>query len=175
MALRQKRLVLDKNMLGTDYRGELDRKIEDSKKIQELGAKFESEKSTLEARLERIKGINLDNSQKAALLAEVQAKINELQQQYEQDVIAEQERIESELNEVAEQMDEAVAELDEEASAFGSMRMEGATDVNLGSVSDAITGESRRMKELKQNALQSISEINQALQSQHDSIRRRPN
>lgn len=175
MARREKRLVLDKYMQGTNYDDDLGGKIKESQEIQKLGTKFENDKRTLEARLERVKKINLDRSEKSALIAEIQSKIDELQQQYEQDVIAEQERIESELNEVTDQMDEAMAELDEETSAFRSMRMEAATDVTLDSVSDATAEERRRMQELKQNALQSINEINQALQSQHNNIRKKPN
>ena len=117
----------------------------------------------------------MPEEQKAGLISEIQAKIAELQQQYERDVVEERQRIEEEMESITDQIAEAATELDDEAAEFNSMRLEGATDVDVSSAGNAIAEESRRLREQKEEAQRKMDALNQALETQRNNIRSRPN
>lgn len=175
MAMKAMRLSRSERGRTTDYSTELDRALDDSARLHELGEKFEMDKGTLEARIKKIQGINVPEEQKAGLISEIQAKIAELQQQYERDVVEERQRIEEEMESITDQIEEAATELDDEAAEFNSMRLEGATDVDVSSAGNAIAEESRRLREQKEEAQRKMDALNQALETQRNNIRSRPN
>lgn len=168
-------LSLSERGKTTDYSTEIGRALDSSTKLQKLGEKFEMDKGALEARIKRIEGIRVPDEQKAGLISEIQAKIAELQQQYETDVVAEQQRIEKELESITDQMEEVAAELDDEAMAFKSMKLEGATDVDVGSAENAIAAESRQLRDQKTDAQRKMDALHQVLETQRNSIHSKPN
>lgn len=175
MALKGMRLSLSERGKTTDYATALDRALDSSAMIQELGEKFEADKATLEERIQRIWNISIPDAQKEGLIAEIQRKISELQQQYEQDVMEEQQRIEQSMENITVQMEDAAASLDDEAADFKSMKIEGATDVDVASTGNAIAEESRLLREQKSEAQQKMDMLRETLENQRSSIRNRPN
>lgn len=174
MAHMVKRLTLSEKMNGTNYEDIMDKHLGESKKLKELGTKFESEKNALESRIEKIHGINVSEDKKAALINEIKAKITELQQQYDQDVTQEQQRIEQELDDDMDDMSDAISDLNAEEAEFKKMKMEAATDVDAASVGDSISKESQSLQQLQNETKQKMDEQKKLLAEQLNRIKNKP-
>ena len=110
--------------------------LQEGNKLHELGVKFESDKAKLEKQIDQIQRSQLPDKQKKAMLSRLREAISALQEQYDREVTEEEARIEAELNEQTETMQETADELARQARELRDVRMEAAS-MDASSAADA--------------------------------------
>ena len=81
----------------------------------------------LEDEIEKVKSSKISDKDKARIIAQLNAAIEKLQEQYDDDVAAEEAKVQEEIMEELETMDEAVEELDQQADSLRNVTMDAAS------------------------------------------------
>ena len=117
--------------------------------LRELGAKFVEDKTKLEDAIERVQASGIKPEDKAKIIAELNAVIDAVQAQYEDDVAAEEAKVQEEIEGNLEQMDQTIDELTEQADYLRDITMDAAsTDASAAAeAADAKKQEFEQMKE----------------------------
>ena len=123
--------------------------VSEGDRLHELGAKFEEDKTKLEDAIERVQASSIKPEDKAKMIAELNAAIDALQAQYEDDVAAEEAKVQEEIEGQLEQMDQTIDELTEQADSLRGVTMDAAsTDASAAAeAADAKKQEFEQMKE----------------------------
>lgn len=123
--------------------------VSEGDRLHELGEKFEADKTKLEDAIERVQASNIKPEDKAKIIAELNAAIDALQAQYEDDVAAEEAKVQEEIEGQLEQMDQTINELTEQADSLRDVTMDAAaTDASAAAeAADAKKQEFEQMKE----------------------------
>lgn len=123
--------------------------VSEGDRLHELGAKFEEDKTKLEDAIERVQASSIKPEDKAKMIAELNAAIDALQAQYEDDVVAEEAKVQEEIEGQLEQMDQTIDELTEQADSLRDVTMDAAsTDASAAAeAADAKKQEFEQMKE----------------------------
>lgn len=123
--------------------------VSEGDRLHELGAKFEKDKTKLEDAIERVQAANIKPEDKAKMIAELNAAIDALQAQYEDDVAAEEAKVQEEIEGQLEQMDQIIDELTEQADSLSDITMDVAsTDASAAAeAADAKKQEFEQMRE----------------------------
>lgn len=123
--------------------------VSEGDRLHELGAKFEKDKTKLEDAIERVQASSIKPEDKAKMIAELNAAIDALQAQYEDDVAAEEAKVQEKIEGQLEQMDQTIDELTEQADFLRDVTMDAAsTDASAAAeAADAKKQEFEQMKE----------------------------
>jgi len=95
--------------------------------LHELGVKFNSDKKKLEDEIEKVKSSKISDKDKASIIIQLYEVIDMLQKQYENDVEAEEVRVQEKIKTKLEMMDEAVDELEQQVDSLKSVTMDVAS------------------------------------------------
>lgn len=133
----------------TELHKEIGDQIAEGDHLVELGVKFEADKTKLEDAIERVQAANIKPEDKAGMIAELNAAIDALQAQYDQDVAAEELRVQEKIEEQLEQVEQTIDELSEQADFLRDVTMDvAATDAYAAAeAADAKKQEFEQMKE----------------------------
>lgn len=112
---------------------ELDNRInenfDEGNRLHELAIKFSSDKIKLEDEIDKVRSSKISEKDKKRIIETLITAIEELQQQYEDDVAAEEIKVQKEIMDDFETIDEAVEELDQQVDSLGNITMDAsATD-----------------------------------------------
>lgn len=131
-----------------ELKDEAEERIEKSDKLNELGLRFESDKAKLEAEIDKVNASSISQKDKAAIISQLNAAILVLQEEYEEAVVQEEERIYDEIQEQIEQMGEAVDELEQQADSLRDIRME-ASSTDASAAVDAAEAKKQEFEQMK--------------------------
>lgn len=112
-----------------DYKevdNETGKEVEEGNRLHELAVKFDSDKIQLEDKIDEVKASDISEDDKKHIIAELEYSIDKLQEQYDDDVAAEEQRVQDNIQEQIETMDEAVNELDKQADSLKKVTMDAA-------------------------------------------------
>lgn len=140
--------------------------------LHELGERFVRDKSALEEQLKKVQGLALSEEKKAALAAEIQGMLRQLQEQYDRDVAEKQDELAQEAEEDQKEVQERDRELEELAESLREARME-AAQVDLRSISEMTERERQRFAEEHAAIAQRMNEMQADARLQRESIRQR--
>ncbi len=121
-----RQLSLNKSLDSTILKGEAQDKVNEGEKLDELGAKFVSDKEKLEAEIDKVEKSNISNADKSKLLDKLKNAIVSLKEQYDKDVSKENEKIQKKLQEKTDEMQEAEDEMQEQIDSLNDMEIEAA-------------------------------------------------
>lgn len=160
MAMRK---VLSKGMnLGrhgevgyTEIDKEAGEQVSEGDKLHELGTKFESDKGKLEDEIEKVQAANISNKDKQKMIAQLNTAIEKLQEQYEEDVSREEERVQEDLCQQIEQMNAAVDELEEQADSLRSVTMDAAS-TDASAAADAAEEKKREFEQMRDSYVEKL-------------------
>lgn len=159
---------LDSTILGNES-GD---RVDEGDKLHELGTKFESDKAKLEDEIDKVQNSRISEADKKKLIAQLNASIEALQEQYERDVTEEEKGVQKELMEQIDSMQEAADELECQASDLRSIKMEAAS-TDASAAADAADEQKQAFEQMKEEYLQKLNlQIEQAAIQQR-SIRNR--
>lgn len=132
-----------------ELRKETDEQVSEGDRLHELGAKFEEDKTKLEDAIRRVEASSIQPKDKAKMIAELNAAIDALQAQYEDDVAAKQAKVQEGIGGQLEQMDQTIDELTEQADSLRDVTMDAASTDTSAAVkaAEAKKQEFERMKE----------------------------
>lgn len=160
---------LSKGKRGLGRSGELgysqidknvDSKMQEAKSIGELGKQFESDKAKLEGAMERVINAKISDDDKVKMLDQLDMAMTEVRDQFEDDVMAEEKRIEGEIEEEFEKVDEAVEEIDEVQDTISDVSFD-AANVDLGSASNEADVKKQEFLRMKNEHAQKLAEQQQ--------------
>ena len=124
-------------------------RVSEGNRLHELGTKFEADKKKLEDAIEHVQAANIKSEDKARMITELNAAIDALQEQYNDTVTAEENRVQEEIEVRIEQMDQTIDELSEQEAYLREVTMDVAsTDTSVAAeAADAKKQEFEQMKE----------------------------
>ena len=147
------KLTRNKSLDGTILQKESGDLVDEGTKLHELGEKFESDKAKLENEIEKVQNSKISEVDKKKLINELNVAIELLKEQYDTEVSEEEDRVQEELTEQTEAMQEAADELERHATDFRSVQMEaGKTDASA--AADAADAEKEKFNQMKAEYLQ---------------------
>lgn len=162
---------LEKTRPELEQRAELrEKKMKD---LHELGERFLRDKSALEARLKKIRGLALPDEQKAELTAEIEGVLGQLREQYDRDVTKKQADLIHEGEEDRKEAEERDRELEELAENLREAKME-ASRIDLRSVTEMTEQERQRLREEQADTIRRMNNMQTDARLQQESIRRQP-
>lgn len=123
-------------------------KVAEGDRLHELGAKFEADKTKLEDAIERAQAANIKPKDKARMIAELNAAIDALQAQYDDDVAAEEARVQEEIEGQIEQMGQTIDELAEQADSLREITMDAAS-TDASAAADAADAKKQEFEQMK--------------------------
>ena len=127
---------------------EAEERIEKNDKLHGLGLRFESDKAKLEAEIDKVNASSISQKDKAAIISQLNAAILVLQEEYEEAVVQEEERVYGEIQEQIEQMEEAVDELDQQIDSLRDVSME-ASSTDASAAADAAETKKQEFEQMK--------------------------
>ena len=149
--------------------------LEERDRLHKIGAKFETDKAKLEDSIERVQAANIKSEDKAKMLAELNAAIDALQAQYEDDVTAEEAKVQKEIEGQLEQMDQTIDELTEQADSLRDVTMD-ASPIDTSAAAEAADAKKRDFEQMKEEYVEKLRlQIEQAEMQQRNIRNRRLN
>lgn len=112
-------------------------KIYEGKKLHELGLKFEADKIKLETEIMKVQNSKISANDKRKLIVALEKTVTLLQEQYEQDVTEEEQKVQKELNSHIDSMQEAADELELQSESLRNVEMEAAATDTLAAADEA--------------------------------------
>ena len=168
-----RQLSRNKSLDGTILNKESGDQVQEGTKLHELGVKFESDKAKLEDEIEKVQNSKISDADKRKLIAQLNAAIEALQEQYDQDVTAEEERVQQELMGQIESMQEAADELERQADDLRSIKMEAAS-TDASAAADAAEAQKQAFEQMKAEYVEKLNlQIEQAAIQQRNIRNRR--
>lgn len=169
----RRQLSLYKSLDGTILNKESSDYVDEGTKLHELGAKFESDKMKLEDEIDKVQNSKISETDKRNLIAQLNAAIEILQEQYARDVTAEEERVQEELMGQIDSMQEAADELERQASDLRNIKMEVAS-TDASAAADAADAQKQAFEQMKTEYVQKLNlQIEQATIQQRNIRNRR--
>lgn len=162
-----KQLSKNRSLDGTIIKEESDNKVQEGEMLHKLGEKFKSDKETLESEIEKVKDSIISDEDKREIIAQLEIAIEKLQEQYDQDVTAEEERLQQELMEQTESMQEAADEFDRQADDLRGVKMEAAS-TDMSSAAEAAEAKKQSFEQMKAEYVDKLN-----LQIEQANIQRR--
>ncbi len=123
--------------------------VAEGDRLRGLGEKFEADKTKLEDEIDRVQASKIKPEDKARIIAELNAVIDALQAQYDNEVAAEQARVQKEIAGQIEQMDQAIDELTEQADSLRDVTME-ASATDASAAADAADEKKQEFEQMKE-------------------------
>lgn len=168
-----RQLGRNKSLDGTILKKESGDQVEEGTKLHELGAKFETDKAKLEDEIDKVQNSKISEADKRKLIAQLNAAIEALQEQYDRDVTEEEERVQEELMEQIESMQEAADELERQAADLRGIKMEAAA-TDASAAADAADAQKQEFEQMKAEYVEKLNlQIEQAAIQQRNIRARR--
>lgn len=140
----------------TEIDNKMREKIAESRRLHELGVKFESDKIKLENEIEKVQASYISNEDKALIIEHLDAAIERLQEQYEKDVFAEQVRILEEMKQqIEQQIDMNIDELNSQVDSLSRVTMEVAS-VDASAGADAAEAKKQMFEQMKNEYVEKL-------------------
>lgn len=168
---REYRSGKNKTLDSAILKKESEDQFQEGNKLHELGAKFESDKAELEKRIDVIRRSNVSETHKQRIISELRAAIQALQEQYEREVTEEEARVQEELDDRIESMQEAADELERQASDLRGIRMEAAS-VDASAAADAAEEQKAEFDRMKAENVEQLRKMMEQAAIQRESIQR---
>ncbi|MBR3358886.1 MAG: hypothetical protein IKG46_13790 [Solobacterium sp.] len=162
------------NLSYDDMNKETQEGIDCDRDIHGIGEMFEADKAKLEAAYERILSSSIAHEDKARMLAELNAAIDALMVQYDEEVAAEREKVQKEIEERLNQMQETADELSKQSDDLKTIVMEAASTDASASASAAEVKKQEYMRMRAEYAEKLRDQVEQA-EAQKKSIHSRRN
>lgn len=170
-----RQLSRNRSLDGTILQKESHDQVQEGTKLHELGVKFESDKAKLEDEIEKVQNSKISDADKRKLIAQLNAAIVVLQEQYDRDVTAEEQRVQQELLVQIDSMQEAADELERQADNLRSVEME-ASSTDASAAADAAEVQKRAFEQMKAEYVEKLNlQIEQAAIQQRKIRNRRLN
>lgn len=168
-----RQLSRNRSLDGTILQKESGDQVQEGTKLHELGVKFESDKIKLEDEIEKVQNSKISDADKRKLIAQLNAAILTLQEQYDHDVTAEEERVQQELMGQIESMQEAADELERQADDLRGIKMEAAS-TDASAAADAAEAQKQAFEQMKAEYVEKLNlQIEQAAIQQRNIRNRR--
>ena len=116
---------------------EVNRGLDEGRRLKELGDRFVQDKEKLEAEIAKVQESNISENDKKRLIAGLNNAIDALTVQYEQDVTEAERNVQEEISSQLESMQEAAEEHEKLAESFRTVKMEAAEKDATEAASDA--------------------------------------
>lgn len=142
----------DQDQIQENVEGLLDEHTE----LEKLGEKFISDKNAIEAEIEKVRRAKISDADKKKLIEDLEALIAAIQEQYEQDVAAEQAKLQEEIGEQTEIMQEVANELDEQSSSFRGVKMDAAS-TDASAAADTADERKREFEKMKSDSVAKLN------------------
>lgn len=156
----------------TEINAEAGERVAEGDRLHELGVKFESDKTKLEDEIEKVNASSISEKDKRNMIAQLNAAIERLQEQYDRDVAEEEERVQEEIQEQIEQMDEASKELEQQADSLRSVTMDAAS-TDASAAADATDAKRQEFEQMKAEYTEKLQLQMEQAEIQRRSIRAR--
>lgn len=134
-------------------RAETDKRIDEGNKLQMLGEKFEEDKEKLENEIDKVQNSSISEEDKRALINELNMAIEMLKEQYDTEVADEEERVQNELVEQLDAMQEGANESARLAKEFRDVQME-ASNTDASAAADQAEEHKREFEQMKAEYLE---------------------
>ena len=168
-----RQLSRNKSLDGTILKKESGDQVDEGTKLHELGVKFESDKAKLEDEIDKVQNSKISETDKRKLIAQLNAAIEALQEQYDRDVTEEEERVQEELMGQIDSMQEAADELERQAADLRSIKMEAAA-TDASAAVDAADAQKQAFEQMKAEYVEKLNlQIEQAAIQQRNIRNRR--
>lgn len=131
------------------------------------GGDFEEDLSKLEAAIERTQDSKISDSDKKAIIAQLDIAIEAVKEQYDRDITKEEERVQQELLELTESMQEAADESEHLAHELRSVEMV-ASDTDASAAADEADAQKEAFEQIKSEYVDKLN-----LQIEQAAIQRR--
>lgn len=166
-------LGLRKNLDETILQKEAGIQIDERTRLHELGNRFEADKAKLEDEIEIIQNSKMSQADKQKLIAQLNASIKALQEQYTREVEEEEARVQKEQEGQIESMQEAADELEHQASELRGIKMDVAT-TDASAAADAAEAQKQAFEQMKAEYTEKLNlQIEQATIQQRNIRNRR--
>lgn len=146
--------------------------ISEGEKLEQLGEKFLSDKNKLEDQIEKVQAANISERDKSKLIAQLNAAIEALQEQYDEEVTEEERRVQEELQEQIEVMQETENELAEQVDSLRSVQMDAAS-TDASAAADAAEAQKQAYENMKNEYIQKLNLQMEQAEIQQRNIRNR--
>lgn len=146
--------------------------VSEGDRLHELGAKFEADKTKLEDAIERVQASCIKAEDKAKMIAELNAAIDALQTQYEDDVVAEEAKVQEEIEGQLGQMDQTIDELTEQVDVLRDVTMDAAT-TDASAAADAADAKKQEFEQMKEEYTEKLRLQMEQAEAQQRNIRNR--
>lgn len=143
------------------------------KTLNELGKRFLQDKCALEERIEKLRSLQLPEMKKAGILAEAENMLQTLQEQYEKDLSAEQERLSRVAEDEQHEAAERACELQELSESLRDAKME-AANVDTRSVAEMTERERQELLTRHAETIQRMQRMQAEARLQRESIHQPP-
>lgn len=134
-------------------RAETDKRIDEGTKLQMLGEKFEEDKEKLENEIDKVQNSSISEEDKRTLINELNMAIEMLKEQYDTEVADEEERVQNELVEQLDAMQEGANESARLAKEFRDVQME-ASNTDASAAADQAEEHKREFEQMKAEYLE---------------------
>ena len=131
-----------------EARREADDRVRKGRELGELGRKFELNKEKLEDEMERVRDSRIPEKDKRALLLKLEEALQEVERQYERDVLEKEKETQAELVELTEIMREEADKLKEEEEHLRDVRLDVA-ETDTSAVADAAEAGKKAFEEMR--------------------------
>lgn len=146
--------------------------IAEGERLHELGTQFVVDKTKLEDAIKKVQISNIPAEDKIQMIAELNVAIETLQEQYEADVVAEQLKVQEEIEGMLEQMDEAVDELEQQTDFLRGVTVEVA-DTDASATADIAEAKKQKFEQMKEEYAEKLRLQMEQAEIQQRNIRAR--
>lgn len=146
--------------------------VSEGDRLHELGAKFEEDKTKLEDAIDRVQTSNIKPEDKAKMIAELNAAIDALQAQYEDNVVAEEAKVQEEIEGQLDQMDQTIDELTDQADSLRDVTMDAAS-TDASAAADAADAKKQEFEQMKEEYTKKLRLQMEQAEMQRRNIRNR--
>lgn len=147
-------------------------KLQEGKNLEELAARFVSDKEKLESEIQKVQNAKISEKDKNALIAQLNDAISQLQEQYETEVAEEQEKVQETLEGKIEAMQEAALELERQEASLRSVQMDAAS-TDTSAAADTALEQKREFESMKQEYAEKLKLQVEQAEIQRRNIRNR--
>ena len=109
---------------SSKIRSDVNEKVKEGEDNRVLGEKFETDKATIELMIDEIENDSKSYEEKKEILKGLRNMLEDLQKQYQREVLEEEYKVEEEIREQLEIMQEAAEEFAQNAESFRNMKLE---------------------------------------------------
>lgn len=167
-----KQLSRNKGLDGTIIKGATDNLIGENSKLHELGQKLVSDKNKLENEIENVQNSKFSDDKKKVIIEGLEEAIGIVQEQYEQDVANEELKIQAEIEEQTELMQEGADEWQQQVDSLKAVKLDEA-QTDISAVVSEADAQKETFEQMKNEYIEKLNLQIEQLQIQQRMMRAR--